>query len=160
MWTINCSIESVGFFFRKLSTINMTIREFIYISLCMSLYSLEAAINGKRCIIFFDKLGISYHYAFERLISLSTSHSNHHACALHGRLTFAHQMNGRIVTRLRTHLNRLSSLCAPVRFWFGETYSLVDLFDNDLDAVHLKIFFRQAWKPSSDYAVLPVMWSL
>ena len=44
-----------------------------------------------------------------------------------------------------------------VRNLMRETYCIGDIFDNDLDAVHSRIFLKQLCEPSSNYGVPPLM---
>ena len=164
-------IKTVGCFYWKFSGVHMVVKECLFESLCMSLYDMETIVNRKGCKRDLDRLGISYHYAVKRLMGLPKFYSNHHACALLGKLTFANLMNWRTVkffiglcksespclTRLRTYISRFSNLYAAVRSLMFEKYSIVDIFDNDIDAVHSRICFMQAREPSSSYGVPPPM---
>ena len=107
---------------------------------------------------FFNRLRILYHYALKRLIGLPTFYRNHHACDHLGRLTFAYLMKWRIfkifvglcrsenpcITRLKTNMSRFSSLYVAVKNLVHETYSIVDMFENNLDTVFSRMFSIQA----------------
>ena len=113
-----CFNKSIVCFIRKFSGVHMTVKECLFESLCMSLFSLETIVIWKGCIRDFDRLGTSYHYAVKRPMGIPKFHSIHHAYALLGRLTFRNLMNWRTVklfvglsksenpclTRLRTYV--------------------------------------------------------
>ena len=57
------------------------------------------------------------------------------------------------LTRLMSYISRFSNLYAAVRSLMLEEYSIVDMFDNGIDAVHSRISSIQACEPSRNYGV-------
>ena len=52
-------------------------------------------------------------------------------------------------------MSRISHLYVAVRNVVRETYSIADIFDNDLNAVRYRMFFTQSLETSSKYGVPP-----
>ena len=169
---INCFNKSVDCFLRKFSGVHMTVRKCIFEPFCKSIYSLENIIHRRGCKRDLDRLGTTTsHYGIKRLKALPKFHSNHHGFSLRGRSTFAHLTNWRIFkffvglcrtegpcfTKLMTCMSRFSNLYAVVKTLMCETYSSLDIFDDDLDVVLSRIFFIQPREPLRKYGVPPLM---
>ena len=66
-------------------------------------------------------------------------------------------IEGPCATRSGNYVSRLSPLFVAVRNLMRETYSIVDIFNKDLDAARSTMSFKQACEPSSNYGVPPLM---
>jgi len=160
--------KSVGSFIRKFSNVDIAIKLRLFDTLCMSMYGLELFINNKNSGDTLKKLGIAYHYALKRLLGLPKFYSNHYTCSILAKFTFTHMMNHKMLKFLfwcsessspcfimhKIYFLKFSKYFKFISNNFWKEYEIINLLDNDLDAVHARIKFVQNHEPSSFYGVI------
>ena len=109
------------------------------------------------------QLEVSYHYCLNRLLHLPKRFSNHLVCNDLNVLTFQHFLNLKLFkylfwlkecispcfVRHKLYFMKFSLYAQSIEVNAMEKYEIVDLLDNDIDAIISRIFYVQRHEPAS-----------
>ena len=162
---LNTFNRAVGMFLRKFSTVDLSIKLKLFTSFCMSMYGLELITQTRGCNNVLHKLSISYHHALKRLLGFPKYFSNHYTCNFLEMLVFKHFRNYRAAKFIKwlevsdspciiwhkVFLTKFSAYGGYLRDVFRRNYDIIDVPDNDLDAIYSRLKYVQSREPSSSY---------
>ena len=155
--------RSFGFLFRKFYSISVDVFYSLFTSYCTSFYASELWVDKKKCSRNFKNLSISYHLTLKKIIGFPKFHSNHFTCSIFNAMTFEHFSNFKCIKFIFWLLNNNGPCFRTHKFYFlknsifkrrlddicTSTYGIVNLFDNDMDAILARIYYVQEREPSS-----------
>ena len=107
---------------------------------------------------------MSYHYAFKKILGVPKYFSNHFICDIFSALTYTHLINFKCI-RFLFWLDNCNSSCFSVfKYYFRnftllqcfdylvfKKYGILNVYENDLDAVKSRFFNVQDREPRSRY---------
>ena len=145
-------------FIRKFNFCNNNILIYLFKSYCLSFYGIALWYDLKGCSQSFKSIGISYHNAIKRFLNMSNRASNHEACNACNLFVFSHFVNSNIfryifslhmsrspcLSRIKGYLIFHSRLSIRAREIANKVYGVVNLLDNDIDAILSRVNFVQS----------------
>jgi hypothetical protein len=143
--------------FRRFKFAERSVMLFLFKSHCLSLYGSELWYDLTGCKGVFNSHAINYHKSVKKMIGAPWRESNHVVCEETGLPIFKHLINWKIIsfafnlmntksTSLARHkcfLIHGSEMFKVIRNIFSTTYSIADVFDNDIDAIKIRIGYVQ-----------------
>ena len=143
--------------YRNFSYADLDVLNFLFGYHCTDFYGSITWYNSDKCKGKLDDLNVAYHIALKTMLNVPKSASNRFVCAalnvqtlehLLNRhlISFAfqiHQSNSHCVTPLKYFLLHKSEFIDHVKEKFRYKYGIVDIFNNDLQAVYCRINYIQ-----------------
>ena len=137
----------------------------LFQSHCTSFYGAELWMDRKGSNRNFKYLAVSYHAALKKILKLPKHFSNHLACKMLGVMTFEHMINFKCLkffnwlvvndslcfSSFKYHFIHNSYMKRQLDKLFLDTYDIVNILENDKDALVSRIFFIQDREPASFY---------
>lgn len=160
--------KSFGVLMRKFNSTDFNVKYCLFNYFCTAFYGAEMWLynfNSKRV---FKKIAVSYHFALKRIIGFPKYFSNHIACSVLDTFTFEHFVNLKFLKYYRW-LKNCKSLCfLKYKYYFMnysdfkasidniwlKKYDVLDVLDNDVDALISRMHFVQDREPSSMFTGL------
>ena len=113
----------------------------------------------------FNKISVCYHKAVKRISHLAPWQSNHVACDRTGLPIFIHHVNSKLISHLFSLISSNSPCLDSLKYYFRyrsnilnycsdifrRKYNIVNILENDLDALKSRIKFVQNNEPRSNY---------
>lgn len=155
--------KSAGYVLRKFHYVNIDILLFLFNAYCSHFYGSELWFFRKKCKSTFKQLCVFYHSALKRVLNVPKFFSNHIVCDILNMLTCEHFINFKMIRFLFYLKNSFSPCFSIFKYYFitrshfsnyiegvfNEKYDIVNVLDNDLDAILSRIAFIQKREPSS-----------
>jgi hypothetical protein len=140
--------------YRKFSfTNNFMILKFLFEACCTSFYGAELWYDMNTSDKQFKAFGVAYHKAIKRMKNLPPWESNHDTCEQAGLSIFKHFINKKIMLFWFSVIYSKSPCIAPlldkINRLFFKQYNIVNLLDNDVDAIISRINFVETHEPRS-----------
>ena len=151
--------------YQKFSFTSSNVLHFLFKTYASSFYGVELWYNDKNRKKLLHNISVSYHKAVKRIAHLNVWDSNHLACEIVRVNIFKHLqakrmykycwslMNSKNSTlkKLKYYINFSSDIKRNITKIFRVEYNVIDVFDNDLDAIMSRIDFTQMNEPRLSY---------
>ena len=129
-----------------------------------SIYASELWFDRYRCRHHFNKAAVSYHYSLRKILGIPKYFSNHFNFDIFNAFNFEHFINFKCIKFLFWLVKCRSPCLAVHRYYFHNfillnsfidyvfrKYEIVNIFENDSDAIHSKLLYVQNRVPCSQY---------
>ena len=156
--------KSFGGIYRRFSTIDIEVLYFLFNVYCTSFYGAELWTNFYKNLNF-KQISMSYHASLKKILRLPKFYSNHFVCSVFNAFTFENLLNFR-QTLFLFWLRKCTSPCfyhhkfyflsnsyfvqRIFKLWYDK-YSVINILENDFEALVSRIFYVQFREPSSMY---------
>ena len=143
-------------FYRRFKFANLRSKIFLFRSLCMSLYGCKQWWNRSKVKVRLKSSAMAYHKALKLLLAIPKRSSSHLTCNWLNLLTYDHEINRKSIqfgfnvlnskspcmTRIHLEMQR-GVLLRGIADIARNVYSILNVFDNDRDAIWARIWFVQ-----------------
>jgi hypothetical protein len=167
-----CNSAFLGQFYgmyRKFNYVDWRILKLLFESCCTCFYGSELWYDRNLTNAEFRTLGVTYHKSIKKMRRLPPWTSNHDLCEEANLPIFKHLINKKIVTfwfsliyskspciaPLINHFKHQSQIKQHIDKLFEKCYQIVNLLDNDLDAIKARINYVEAHEPRTHYVYEP-----
>ncbi len=151
--------------FRKFSYADESTLCFLFSSHCMSFYGSEIWCDRRGSKSSLRTLEVTYHKCIKKVMKVPIHTSNHLICEKTGFFVFKHLINWKMISfffkLIRTeskcflphicHFLSYSELIRNVKEIFFDDYNIINVFENDIDAIRSRIEFVQSREERSIY---------